>query len=84
MDVPSWIANYISLWLVGFIALIVLVLACMVYVDKKQKAKAPPEAIEDDASVTRQVSTPAQRQAQEFERKLASINLDLDSPPSNE
>ncbi len=41
MDLPAWIANYISLWLLGVLAVIVIGLFIMVRCDRRKKARLP-------------------------------------------
>ncbi len=41
MELPVWIANYIALWLVGVLAVIVLGLLVMVRCDQKRRDRQP-------------------------------------------
>lgn len=41
MELPAWIANYISFWLLGVLAVIVVGLLIMVRCDQRSKARQP-------------------------------------------
>ena len=41
MELPTWIANYISLWLLGVLGVIVVGLFIMLRYDQRRKARMP-------------------------------------------
>ena len=41
MELPTWIANYISFWLLGVLGVIVVGLFIMLRYDQRQKARTP-------------------------------------------
>ena len=41
MELPTWIANYISFWLLGVLGVIVVGLFIMMRCDQRQKARIP-------------------------------------------
>ncbi|WP_025372389.1 hypothetical protein [Advenella mimigardefordensis] len=41
MELPTWIANYISLWLLGVLGVIVVGLFIMLRCDQRRKARIP-------------------------------------------